>query len=1287
MKQFRLSISMVALCMGLTVTGFSQERTINLKSGPVPFENMIPARDLDLKEFKDSKVNGKIYAMLQFKNIPSEAEKERITATGIKLLAYQPDYAFMAEVPARISGGELSNLGIEYFVPIKPRYKFSREIAAENYPTYSLSSSDVINVSVYTYNTLELSTLVEALKANGIKLYDHQSSKKGIAVSVKIVDLEKLGGIPEVMYIEPIEAPAVPDGIKGRTNHRANLLSTVPGTGFDGTGVITAVADDGGISHEDFRGRLTDFNGSSGGTHGDMTAGLVAGCGNIDPTKVGMATGAYLNMYGISGYPHVVNAIANLASLGTVITSTSYSQGCGGVYDASARDVDADVHDEPVLLHVFSAGNSSSNTCSSVYGSIVAPDGRYYGNITGGRKAAKNTIAVANMLYDDSRVASSSRGPCEDGRMKPDISSTGASQQSTGPDNTYLGAGGTSAAAPGVAGVSAMLYQAYKSGNGGNNPNSTLIKGIMLNTADDLGRPQQDYDHGWGRINARRAVEVVSNTQYYSGSINNGGNNSHTVNVPSNVKELKVMVIWLDPEGSTVAAKALVNDLNMTVTTPSSQVFNPWILSKAAHIDSLQKDAYRGVDNVNNMEQVTIENPSSGAYVVNVNGATVPSGPQNYFVVYSFVKNEIVMTYPNGGESFVPGETEVLHWDAYGNTGNFTIQYSTNGGGSWTTISSTVNGANRYYDWTVPSIAANGQVRVRVTRSGLTGSSTNFNVMALPGNVSVASTGTSTAQVTWTAVAGANIYDVYSLGTKYMQVIGTTGGTSYNLTGLSNGDENWYAVRARNTTNSITGRRSNGEEYSHTTNANSCTDCNNGTYSGFPYSEGFEAGIGLWCQGANDDIDWTRKTGSTTSSNTGPSSASEGSYYMYIEASSPNYPSKRATLESPCFDFPNGNISMTFDYHMYGATMGTLTLEASTNNGTSWTPVWTLSGDQGNAWSSALVNLSAYAGSNTILRFNGVTGTSYTGDMSIDRINITTTSSACLASVVSLPYTQNFDGMSLCGNTSFSCNADGNCSLGSGWANASGDDIDWSVDNSNTPSSSTGPSNDHTSGSGRYLYTEASSCFNNTGIVHTPCFNFSSAPSPSASFWYHMYGSNTGTLSVQASTDYGVTWSANLWSLSGDQGNAWNQATINLSAYTGQTQVMLRFVGLTGASWQSDIAIDDFTMVSGDGEMVENTENEASITSTEEVMPGVEVDAILYPNPAKDVVVLQTTGLTEHVSYRIIDLVGHEIKNISSSMVGNGAYEINVSNLSTGTYILRLESNELTKTIRFNVVK
>jgi len=62
-------------------------------------------------------------------------------------------------------------------------------------------------------------------------------------------------------------------------------------------------------------------------------------------------------------------------------------------------------------------------------------------------------------------------------------------------------------------------------------------------------------------------------------------------------------------------------------------------------------------------------------------------------------------------------------------------------------------------------------------------------------------------------------------------------------------------------------------------------------------NEDFEDNLGGWQQATNDDIDWTRLSGSTPSSNTGPASAISGSYYLYLEATSNT--SKRGIISSP----------------------------------------------------------------------------------------------------------------------------------------------------------------------------------------------------------------------------------------------------------------------------------------------------------------------------------------------------------------------------------------------------
>ena len=175
--------------------------------------------------------------------------------------------------------------------------------------------------------------------------------------------------------------------------------------------------------------------------------------------------------------------------------------------------------------------------------------------------------------------------------------------------------------------------------------------------------------------------------------------------------------------------------------------------------------------------------------------------------------------------------------------------------------------------------------------------------------------------------------------------------------------------------------------------------------STFPYSESFESGLGYWVNSASDDIDWERHSGLTDSDNTGPSLAHNGTYYLYMEASDlgshVGFPNKTAILDGPCFNIPEpqspppGSLTrgthwfvFTFWYHMHGSAMGTLTVEASEDNGSSWTQLWSVSGNQDDLWADVEIGLWAYHGKTIKLRFKGITGSDYTSDIAIDDISI-----------------------------------------------------------------------------------------------------------------------------------------------------------------------------------------------------------------------------------------------------------------------------------------------------------
>ena len=169
------------------------------------------------------------------------------------------------------------------------------------------------------------------------------------------------------------------------------------------------------------------------------------------------------------------------------------------------------------------------------------------------------------------------------------------------------------------------------------------------------------------------------------------------------------------------------------------------------------------------------------------------------------------------------------------------------------------------------------------------------------------------------------------------------------------------------------------------------TDCTT-TIDIFPYEESFEAGLGDWVQNDNDlshigntDFDWTENSGETPTTSTGPSGAVSGSMYLYTEASGSNvgFPTKRAVLNSPCFDLSGLTAALfAFNYHMFGSQVGNLAIRV--NDGTGWNTIWLEEGNQGDQWNSVVIDLNEYLGQTIQLRIDSTTGLGERGDVAVD---------------------------------------------------------------------------------------------------------------------------------------------------------------------------------------------------------------------------------------------------------------------------------------------------------------
>lgn len=845
MKIFN-KLVLITILTFITSFAFAQEKyTLILNTGKhIPAENLEDfMREPGIQNGEI--INGKYYRMVQFFEIPTEEDHQRIADLGIELLEYYPRLTYLTAIPANLATSQLQDLNIRAVFPLDKTLKMEAKLLTQDLPEWAVLRGEVKVLLKYHKNIAPAKAVKEMqnarlqiIKSNGINNF--------FETRVQPEDLERVANLPFVAHLGLAPAPDVKDDIEGRSLHRSNVLdSGLPmGRNYDGTGVNVLVRDDGQIGpHIDFQGRLTqdlaeprtDFD-----THGDNVAGIMSGSGNFDPTKRGMAagTGVFVLDYDPS---FLDSTMFYFFTQDVIVTNSSYSNGCNGGYTEITATVDQQVYDNPTLMHVFSAGNSNNNDCG--YGA-----GDQWGNITGGHKQGKNVTTVANLEDNASLVNSSSRGPAHDGRIKPDIASNGADQFGTEPFNTYDEFGGTSGAAPGVAGIFAQLQHAHKTMNGGEVAPSALLKAILLNTANDLGNEGPDFRYGWGHINAFRAVKVLEENRYQQLDVAQGTATEFTLNIPEGVSKAKVMLYWDDPEASIGTGFALLNDLDLKLQKDGVD-YLPWILNASPNPATLNEPATRGEDHLNNMEQVEIDNPTPGDYTVSVNGTILPFGIKNFYMVYEYQTAEVDITYPIGGETMVPGEPQNIHWDAVGQLEDYQLSYSIDGGTTWVDIASVAGTERLYTNWTVPNVnTANGKIRVTSSNGMTTMNEIDFNIAPMPQNFAVETACPEGITLTWDAMTDATSYDIYVLGEKYMDLIGNATENTFLFVTNNLEAEQYFSVHA-NFTNGATSRRVNAIYFAG--GLEECPQPNDLS----SISTSIEAGdVFLSCDGINDEV-------------------------------------------------------------------------------------------------------------------------------------------------------------------------------------------------------------------------------------------------------------------------------------------------------------------------------------------------------------------------------------------------------------------------------------------------
>ena len=725
--------------------------------------NFFPEQNVRLGTFhtdqlRDARFGREYCVLIQFERLPDSGVKTELLKNGIRLGDYLPENTYLATISIDFNLSTARKYAVSAIVPLPARFK--TDPALYTTPEYRGKSGRQL-IALQLFPGTDRNAVKASIEKAGADIVSTKLDRSDLFF-VRF-DASKIAALAALPCISAVSLQVFDDrplNYASRGAHGVAALQSPRGRNLLGRGIALGIGDNSDIStHIDFTGRLINRCPIPPENHGTHVSGTAAGAGLLNIKPMGMAPKATIINQLFSDI--ITNAPAYVTDYNMVLTNNSYysgNQGCAGErkYDAQSRFADLQQSQYPQLLHVIAAGNDGGLSCTPFSGG--------FGTIKSGWQCAKNVLTVGAINVADYTLASfSSKGPVEDGRIKPEITTNGWALQSTTNNNTYAFNYGTSMASPVATGALALLYERYRQLNGGVNPSAALMKAILCNTAADLGNPGPDYSFGFGMLQATRAVDALENNRFLTASISQGATNNHSITIPANTLQARIMLHWTDPAATANAASTLVNDLDITVRSPSAQTFLPLILNPAAA--NTNDPAVAGRDRINTIEQVTLLAPVAGTYTVSVNGFSVPQGPQTYVLTYDFIRPELVVEYPYGGETLVPGESENIRWRYAGSDNNtFTVSFSEDNGTSWSVINAEVAAAARTLSWTVPALVT-GRALIRVSRNNttLTGSSaSNFSILGST-TVTATSVCTGAAQLNWNAVNGATAYEIYQL--------------------------------------------------------------------------------------------------------------------------------------------------------------------------------------------------------------------------------------------------------------------------------------------------------------------------------------------------------------------------------------------------------------------------------------------------------------------------------------------------------------------------------------------
>lgn len=692
------------------------------------------------------------------------------------------------------------------------------------------------------------------------------AKKNKLPVTLKLKD----GGFAELQKIvnsKPIYYRTF--NVAAARSTRANHLNSGGSLGLNlnGQNMIAYVWDGGHarVSHQEYDGSggtnrvSVEDAASEGGTklnfHAAHVTGTITASGFTANAK-GMAPQSKVRGY---MWNNDLSEATTAASNGMLLSNHSYGYRSDlvddyyfGAYIDDSRDWDSLLYNAPFYLMVVAAGNDGSTNYN---GSPLNSSFPQFDKLTG-HATSKNNLVVANAndanidangnLVSVTINSSSSQGPTDDLRIKPDITGNGTSVYSSleTSDSSYGNLTGTSMASPNVTGTLLLLQQHHNNLKGSYMKSATL-KGLALHTADDAGVAGPDAIFGWGLMNAKRAAETISasggSTLVNELTLQPG--QTYTLNVNSDgVNKLMASICWTDPASTATTllnsnVAKLVNDLDIRISK-SGTTYLPWRLTgvNSNGLGDNTKDPF---------ERVEVSG-ASGQYTITItHKGTLTNGSQNYSLIVTGITNNVTCnaTVPSSvTTTSVTSTSATVSWNTVANA-TYEVRYKEVAATTWTTVASSstsivlsglTSGTN--YEVQVRSLCSGG------ASSSFTGSS-NFTTISatdtiaptVPTNLVSTGTTSSSTNLSWTASTdnvGVTGYDIY----QGSLLKGSSTATTFAVTGLTPSTTYTFTVRAKDAAGNVS---ASSNAVSITTTATSLNYCaskgNDPTYEWIDY--------------------------------------------------------------------------------------------------------------------------------------------------------------------------------------------------------------------------------------------------------------------------------------------------------------------------------------------------------------------------------------------------------------------------------------------------------------------